>query len=368
MVCQSYKKLNKIFDYIWHVQKTSKNPLSEDEFKASYAMYIGDNPSDHARTGVEKRYDLENVAESWSKLKFLAYTSTICIGVDYNVRNHFNSIIGVYSGEQGLNADLFVQGLLRVRNPSATTHTLFMKNKDNVLSDKCSPYPTKCHKELRKTLSSHYQLLDSISNTFNGLKYTLIARNNLIHRYGQDWIINTLSSIGFNFNFMSLEGFIESHGNKETLPDTDSHKFEHIHITYTDILDDLIKKYRYESPMDEGDLFEEEQKLIKKIKDICPSMEEYQYSAEREINPRMHSYIQTLFFNVHISPEQLDQFNQAEDQEKYLKDIQKYSFPAIVYLLKNEDIEYKMESMDDVLEHLCKNRDIFIHDLIENFQ
>ena len=74
-----------------------------------------------------------------------------------------------------------------------------MKAKDNILSDYKCITPIKCHKTLRNTLSPHSLLIDAVGHKFNGLKYTLIARNNLIHRYAQDWIINSLKSIGFSF-------------------------------------------------------------------------------------------------------------------------------------------------------------------------
>lgn len=102
-MCQSFSKLNKIFDYIFF-----NLGVSEDDFKELHAMYIGDNPSKWARTGLDKRKDLENVSHSWARLNLLAFTSSISVGVDFSIKGHFNSLVGIYTGALGLDADLFV--------------------------------------------------------------------------------------------------------------------------------------------------------------------------------------------------------------------------------------------------------------------
>ena len=394
MVCQSYKKLNKIFDYL-HKFFVEGGIISNETFKDEFCMYIGENPSNYARTGDDKKNDLSNVSESWSKLKFLAYTSTICIGVDYSVLNHFNSVVGVYSGEQGLNADLFVQGLLWVRNPSCKTHMLFMRGANNILSDSKQITPVKCHKELRKTLTPNNLLIDGIAHSFNGLKYTLMSRLNLIHKYAQDWILNSLSSIGFQFKYVSQDDFLDKYKNTQDTSDISPHHFKSESVTLTDIIKvqyKTLQKWNLDIEDFENEDFNKNiiTKFIKELWEICEKerdeslrnsslkeLDEIDISNINESNmsSQKQGYIFKLIFNKHFSPTNLKIFSSSIDQPKYIKDIEKYSLPAAIELLRgnsySEDCfkeqKYPICCFDDVCEYMSSDWENFISHLISNF-
>lgn len=175
LVCQSFSSLNKIFDYLFHSLQ-----ISEEEFKNTHRLYIGENPSRWKCDGLKKRGELEDVSNSWKKFNLLAYTSTISIGVDFSDA-HFSKIIGIFKGSLGLDPDFFLQGLLWVWNPTGISHTLFLPPRSLYAKH---TNPLSLHKNLRKTLGEMSALLDSCANTANGLWFCLLARKNLLYAYG----------------------------------------------------------------------------------------------------------------------------------------------------------------------------------------
>ncbi len=129
----------------------------------------------------------------------LAYSGTLSIGVDYS-EEHFDRVIGIYSGSLGLHADTLVQGLLRCRKLRKTEHMFFVKTQENTIDFNLLT-PITCHESLRISLPENAILADS-TNIMNGLKFSLLARVNLMYRYGHDWIFQCMKSIGFSFEYI----------------------------------------------------------------------------------------------------------------------------------------------------------------------
>ena len=117
-----------------------------------------------------------------------------------------------------------------------------MKPTQNNLSV-CPVTPVHAHKVLRNTLSPQSLSLDSIGNVRNALKFCLIARKNLIHKFGQDWIIHSLKNIGFKFNYTSLEDFLKTSEDTVTkMKDFAAHENPRIYISLFDIFSERIKR------------------------------------------------------------------------------------------------------------------------------
>ena len=68
---------------------------------------MGENPSSHKRVEEQRKKDFGNVEEAWTKLRLLGYSGTLSVGVDFSVE-HFDRVIGIYSGNIGLSADILV--------------------------------------------------------------------------------------------------------------------------------------------------------------------------------------------------------------------------------------------------------------------
>ena len=63
----------------------------------------------------ESLHDLSNVEESWKNVQVLMYTSTITVGVNYNIPDCFDAIY-VYGSSSGCSARDIIQATMRVRH------------------------------------------------------------------------------------------------------------------------------------------------------------------------------------------------------------------------------------------------------------
>ena len=96
--------------WIMFTSKKSLNqllPILRNEFpKKVIKEYTGDKTSDN----------LENIEESWSEAHVVAYTATITVGLDYNIRGVFHKgFVYCNPASKNLIRDVF-QGMLRVRH------------------------------------------------------------------------------------------------------------------------------------------------------------------------------------------------------------------------------------------------------------
>lgn len=189
MFCQSASLLE-------NIMLTLENSIDMDKCK----IYVGDKKgSQYATTGIEKRNDMMNVNTSWKECDFVAFTGTICVGVDFNEK-HFDTIIGVYTGDLGLTPDLFVQGLLRARQINGKKHILFVSKTSNISEKKISFIPLtsqRYYAQTRNTIISQCQKLDIFGHQKTGLRCLLGSRNSLMYYYAQDYIFHCLNSLGF---------------------------------------------------------------------------------------------------------------------------------------------------------------------------
>lgn len=83
--------------------------LTSQEFPNSkIKVYVGENKDcEFATCGNDKKQELMNVEDVWSDFDMVCFTGTISIGVDFN-KEHFDTIIGVFTNDVGLSPDLFV--------------------------------------------------------------------------------------------------------------------------------------------------------------------------------------------------------------------------------------------------------------------
>lgn len=195
MFCQSATLLENII--------LSVQDILEDK---KYKVYVGEGKdSDYATTGIEKKNELQNVNTCWAQCDLVAFTGTICVGVDFNIE-HFDSIFGIYTGDLGLTPDLFVQGLLRARKLKNQHHHLFMSKTPNVNEKNLSVYPLtsqRYYQQTRNTILDQCKKIDIFGHQKTGLRCLLGSRSALMHYYAQDYIIQCLKDLGFSFEMVS---------------------------------------------------------------------------------------------------------------------------------------------------------------------
>lgn len=184
------------------------NNLQDELSQFTYKIYVGDKKeSQYATTGADKTHDMRNVNTEWKKCDLVAFTGTICVGVDFNEK-HFDTIIGVYTGDLGLTPDLFIQGLLRARQLKGTQHILFMSKTPNIKENKISHIPLtsqRYYSQTRNTVIQQCQKLDIFGHQKTGLRCLLGSRNSLMYYYAQDYIIQCLTILGFKLSVEELD-------------------------------------------------------------------------------------------------------------------------------------------------------------------
>lgn len=80
-----------------------------------------------------KNKHFSEVVKHWNEADCVIYTQTLSVGVDYSVEESksFDTFVSLYIGGD-IQADSFVQSLMRCRNYRDKTHTIFMKSFDNI--------------------------------------------------------------------------------------------------------------------------------------------------------------------------------------------------------------------------------------------
>ena len=186
-----------------------------DEFKDKKILII------HKETKDEDKIKLSSVNTDWINYDIVIYTPTVCMGVSFDIPNHFDYICA-YGCEKSLGAQEFCQMIHRVREPKNKDIFLSLDNfkeyneeedfisYDDMENMLCCDY-YKTHYELHNNLivSKYKNEIDEDSGTIKRVLYYPYKDEPIYKIFVRNGIENTENRLNFSSVFF---GYVKNKG------------------------------------------------------------------------------------------------------------------------------------------------------------
>ncbi|KAF8949091.1 hypothetical protein BGZ46_005207, partial [Entomortierella lignicola] len=125
--------------------------------KGFHGMCVTKNTSE-----ADKRDIVKNINTHMANLNYFIHTPTISVGIDYNVKDHVDYVVGFFNTHSEVNVETCRQMMRRVRHVKSKTYLVHVDRATNNL-------PTSVQ-GIRDWIISQYSIVKSEKRGFSGLK------------------------------------------------------------------------------------------------------------------------------------------------------------------------------------------------------